>query len=447
MAELTYVELKINLVHYFVASEKYKAEKGSSENVTYLLNKNNKHQLIVLSLIDFDEKKIDEIAKTLKSAKHDKVEVLKIALFKTTKTDNTIVIGEPVFYKDELKELFPKLANFDLRKNKSDDEEEISDEEIAEMLSNPEKAQNKELRELTSKIKQGFTPVTWLFTILFFILPIASFALSFWFSAKGSSYLRVGVVSSLFFGGSDRNLTVLAGQWWRLLTYGFNAGTGDSFLGLIESVIVGMLIFSTSRYVEVVTGSLKLIISIMVAYVLAGFATTALPITVIGGSYVILAALVGVLGFSTAKKKTPVSIISKGKLIVPVIALILLPLFDSNFMNYLLLIFGAGFSGSIMFFWNYNYKSVSFDIAAPAITLGVGIILPIVLIFAYSPIPAISEADVYTIQSYLEQGWIKTTNSGTDVLHSIGWGSLGFDLRSYDDGSLYYVVLDSGVHR
>lgn len=447
MADLTAIELKINLVHYFLQVEKFKADKSSSENTTYLTSKTGNYQMIVISLVEFDEEKISAISKTLKNAKHDKTNVLKIALFPTSKTDdNIIVISEPIFYKDELKEIFPKISKLELRKTKKDDEEDISDEEMVEMLSNPEKAQNKELRELTAKIKQGFTPITWAITILFFIVPIATYAISIWFSMKGSSYLKNGSVNALFFGASDRNLTILAGQWWRIFTYGFNSGPATSFMGLIETIILGMLIYSTSRYVEAAVGPLKLFVSIIGAYILAGLFTTALPNSIVGGSYVILAALVGVLGFSTAKKKSPVSVISKGKLIVPIIVLVIVPFFDANFVNYLLLILGAGFSGSIMYFWNYNYKATSYDIIAPAITLGVGLVLPIVLIFAYSPVPAFSGADIYTIQSYLEQGWIKSTDKATALLNNVGWKSLSFSTLTQDD-VIYYVVLDSGVVR
>lgn len=450
MADLTYIELKINLVHYFLHVEKYKALSMSSENVTYLSHKTAENQLIVISLVEFDEELITKISSDMKNAKHDKVNVLKIALSKDVARDeNTIVIGEPIFYKDELKEKFPKISKLELRNtNNNDSDEAIPEEEMMEMLQHPEKAQNKELRELTAKIKQGFIPVTWLLTTLFCLLPIVSFALSYWYSAKGSSYMSNGSVVSLFFGASDRNLTILGGQWWRLFTYGFNCGPATTqVFGLIESIVIGMLVYSTSKYVEAAVGPLKLISSVVVAYILAGFVSTAIPSAIVGGPYAILAALVGVLGFSTAKKNSPISIISKGKLILPLIVLVIVPFFDGNMINYLMLIVAVGFSGSIMFFWNYNYKAVSFDLIAPSIILGVGLILPIVLIFAYSPVPAYSGEDIYTIQSYLEQNWIKDLAKGSNILHKVGWGSLGFKLEPDADGNEYIQLITTGDAR
>jgi hypothetical protein len=429
MADITYANLKLGLVHFLLKLYKYKANKASSEYVTYLENKNAQYPLIVLSTVEFDQVTIDQLAATLRSAKHDKVNVLKIALNNDAKpAPDLIVIDNPIFYKDKLRELFPNIdkLHIEAANDVVDDNEELSPEDLSEMLSDPEHAENKELRELTAKIRSGFTPVAWILFVMFMVLPIASLALTFWYGSKGSSYLSYGSVSALVFGGSDRNLTILAGQFWRIFTFGLNGGTGSIFVAGVEVLIIGFLIYSVSKYTEAAIGSLRLFVGVFIAYVLTGLFMTSVPKAITAGPYVILATLFSMLGFSTSRKKSPITVISRSKMILPGIVLLLLPLFDSNFTNYLVLIVAAGVSGSVMFLWNYNYKKVAFDLAAPLIIIGVALILPITLALSYSPIPADAGEDIYTIQTYLEIGWIKEINTGTNVLHHIGWTQLSF---------------------
>jgi hypothetical protein len=162
MADITYANLKLGLVHFLLKLYKYKANKASSEYVTYLENKNAQYPLIVLSTVEFDQVTIDQLAATLRSAKHDKVNVLKIALNNDAKpAPDLIVIDNPIFYKDKLRELFPNIdkLHIEAANDVVDDNEELSPEDLSEMLSDPEHAENKELRELTAKIRSGFTPV------------------------------------------------------------------------------------------------------------------------------------------------------------------------------------------------------------------------------------------------------------------------------------------------
>src|SRR5699024_1150319 len=126
-------------------------------------------------------------------------------------------------------------------------------------------------------------------------------------------------------------------------------GPNSLFTGLIETIIIGLLIMSNAKYLEIAIGKTKLIVILLITYALTGFALTGIPKAIIGGPYVILAILMGMLGYASFKKDGPLAVISQAKLIVPTAALILIPLFDSNMYNYLVLLLAFSISACMMY--------------------------------------------------------------------------------------------------
>ncbi|AGR41440.1 hypothetical protein [Spiroplasma taiwanense] len=427
-------ELKLNLVNYFVKVEKYKAvEKFSSDYVSYLVNKKNQYKIIRITIGSpvSSDKNLEQLKEELKEAKRQKIQILNIAITSDKielEFEGKLVIVDSVeLAMKRLVKIFPKINSLEKRfKNQLKEEDEdgienISTEEVIEMLTNPSKSSNLKLKNAVARMNRH-SNISIVLSLIFIIMPIVTVILSFMFFSNSSIN---GYVVDLFFGGTNRNLTINGQQWWRVFTYGFTTNSGGIIFALIQIFFISGMAIKLSRYTEGLVGSIKFAAAVFITYPLAGFfvSTSSVSETYIySGSLGFLASIVGILGVTTwSKKREAIQLFSKNRLVIPIIMLVIYPLFTSSYFQYILIIASAAISTSITVLLTYDWKNSRDKLFILPIFILAACILAA---FTFTFIPSFSSAhDIYSLNAislYKQKGYISI--EGANKLFNLnGW--------------------------
>ncbi|AHI53105.1 rhomboid family intramembrane serine protease [Spiroplasma culicicola] len=411
-------DIKLSLVHYFIKVEKYKANNEFSNNyISYLINPKNRNQIIVISIGQADnEKELKQLKESLKTAKREHIEVLNIIITDQI-IENSICISSFDNIVTQLGKYYPKIVNL---KEPEKDEEQMSEEEMLETLQNPSKSSNIKLKNLVSRM-QSNSFVSMGLTLIFFVIPIVCFA--FWFFIAGGSWLQYSDVSSLFFGGTNKALTIYAGQYWRIFTYGFNTMSLGIIGFLFETIIMGAMVLKLSKYTEGIIGSWKFALIMFITYPMTGlFVSVMVPGVVFSGILGFMASVIASLGVTTwVKKNDPITLFSKNRLLMPIIIMILYALFFKSGYDLILIVAAAGIAGSMTMLFTYDYSKPDFYLAFPIIMLVGLILMPIICIFIPTYSLAPEGTTIYALIEYARHGILSVDKVNEILLKDNGW--------------------------
>ncbi|ALD66665.1 rhomboid family intramembrane serine protease [Spiroplasma cantharicola] len=420
---INFNQLKLNLVHYFVKVEKYKAlEKYSNDYVSYLINPKAKFKIIRVTLGSpvTTDKNLNEIKETLKSQKREKIEILNIALsdsdigielegttFSVSNLENT---------KIKLKPYFSKIDSIE-EPEKETKEDYISDEEMVEILKDPTKSSNLKFKKAIQRMNRN-SPISIFLIAIFIIMPSITAVLSLlWFP------LTNGLSIDLFFGATNRNLTIVGQQWWRIFTYGFTSNSSGIFMALIQIFVAGSAI-KLARYTEGLVGSIKFAIAIFITYPLVGFfvsATVPTQQAVFSGGLGFMASVLGVLAVTTwDKKREPIQLFSKNRMVFPILCLVIYPLFLAQAHLYIMIIASAAISSSIYLLLIYKKETLDKLIILPIIILTISLLLPLTFSLISYYAPAHDPYSVGSLQLYVMKNWM-TSEKANSIIIKNGW--------------------------
>lgn len=423
-------DLKLNLVNFLIKTEGYKVSKNDSNTCSFLINKKAKNPIVIISLGSLAEKHITiakEIKKNLKTANREKINMLNIVLGNANFNENddfqTIIISDLNFFVEQLKDLFPNIVNMSKNDNNDKADKQMSDEEIMSTLLDPQNSNDQEFKRINNKIKNSPSIMTYILIAIFAFGPITIFFVSVYFvRMKNLIMLQYSEISSLFFGGLDHNLTIVVGQYWRILTWGMTPGPfGSSIFTMVFLFFILIYMLNISKYAEHYIGKLKYISAVLLAYIFTGFFIANGILTgVEGGPIVILSAIIGALGASIIGKKTTTTVMAKNKLIIGIIIVAVIPLLNRDVNSYMIAIISCGLSMSFIYMFNYKYKKMDYLIAIP--------ILIIIGVFTSSLtmliIPKYTQAEngntIGVLQSYWQIGFYSHNNLNS-IFDKIGW--------------------------
>ncbi|WP_338984594.1 hypothetical protein [Spiroplasma endosymbiont of Diplazon laetatorius] len=417
-------ELKLNLVHYFVKVEKYKAlEQYSNDYVSYLVNPKAKFKVIRVTVGSpvTTDKNLEEIKANLKEQKREKIEILNLAISDTdidiALEGTTLSFSSLESSKTKLKPYFSKINSLK-EAEKNEVEENISDEEMIEILQDPTKSSNIKFKKAVSRMNRN-SPISLLLLTVFFVMPLITMVLSMmWFQGQ------IGPHLDLFFGATNRNLTIVGGQWWRIFTYGFTANSNGFLMALIQIFFLTGATIKIARYTEGLVGSLKFALAVFITYPLVGFfvsATMPSQTAVFSGGLGFMASVVGVLGVTTwDKKREPIQLFSKNRMIFPILCLVIYPLFLGQAYLYIMIIASAAISASIYLLSTYKKENMDKLIILPITILVAAFFLPLTLslINYYSPAHDIYSAT--TLLYYVANGFMSEKRAN-EILWNNHW--------------------------
>ncbi|WP_166508456.1 hypothetical protein [Spiroplasma chinense] len=415
-------DLKLLLVHYFIKVEKYKADLVESDDyISVLVNPKNKTQLIAIGIGELSgvEGKIFKVKEKHTSGKREAFNVLKISITEESFKD-VVCVSNLKEAKAQLIKDFPKITSLEETKQE-ESEPDLSEEEILESLKNPNSSENKKLKKLVSSMNTQ-TAVSMSLMVLFCIIPIITFGLWIFLSTKVDGLAHTGI-ASLFFGGSNRALTIVGHQFWRIFTYGFSLHSAGIFGALIEVAIVLVLYIRLARYTEGIIGSWKYAFIMFVTYPLTGFFLSVMvPGMVFTGILGFASSTITVLGVTTWNKKSDtVTLFSKNRLILPLLVMIMYTILFKDSSDYLIIVTAAGISGSITLLFTYDYSRPDFYLAFPIIMLIGLILLPFIFLFVPSYGIAPDFVSMYTLAFYAQTGVMKTNYLNNIIYNLNGW--------------------------
>ncbi|AHB36574.1 rhomboid family intramembrane serine protease [Spiroplasma apis] len=381
-------ELKLNLVHFLIKVEKYKAlPKYSNENISYLVNPKNKFQIVCVTIGNpvTSDKNLEEIKNTVKSAKREKLNTLIIALtsnLEISLVDGTLIdVDSLETIKTKLSNHFPRINSLVIEKN--EDSPEIDEEELLASLKNPSESSNIKLKNLAARMTTN-SALSILLGAMFIILPIVTYIMWTMLNMRNpNTPLKSDAVASLFFGATNRSLTVIGQQYWRIFTYGFTANNGGLLKAIIEVFIIGSLTLKLSKYTEGVLGTLKFASITLITYVLAGlFVSVMIPFGQFNGVLGFTASTIAALGVTTwDKKNDTVIIFSKNRIIMPLLIMIAYSLFFKTTNEIILIVTASGISGALTMLMTYNYKNLDRYFVMPVVMIAGFVIIPIIFLF------------------------------------------------------------------
>ncbi|AKU79497.1 hypothetical protein [Spiroplasma turonicum] len=421
-------KLKLNLINYLIKVEKYKSQPDfSNEYATYLVNDKKEYKIIRVTIgtpVSSDAN-LDKIKSKIKSGKRDKINILNIVF--AFEASDIVVEGETLVI-ESIESMKIKLGKIFQRINKivieQDDDVEINDlsnEELYDMLSNPSKSDNVKLKTAVARMKTPTFNSSIIF-LLFFVLPIASLLIYLFYFSKYN--ISTGAID-LFFGAINRNLASVGNQWWRILTYGFSANIYGTLPTLILIFFVSSNAIKLSRYTESLVGQWKFSVATFSSYILAGFFVSTLMSgtnDIFSGPLVILACVVGVLSVTTWNRKAdPVVLFSKNRLIFPLILLLLFPFLVGKYNDYVIIIVGMASSASITLLFQYDWKNTDKFLILPIFILIAPFAVAFSAIFIPVASPPVDTVNTLTaLQMYYNYN-IFNHEQLNNILESNGW--------------------------
>jgi len=341
-----YWKTKQNLISFFQELGYLTYGASEKKKTSYLYSKNENIHVIKISITDKKPTQDNDNEITyLRNKIHDQindasapVNVYEIYLTdkfennKVTNSQQTILITDNWEYLvDNLRSEFPQITSFQetLEAENSDSQPMTKGDFNIEDVKSPEE-QQKKVAFLNLQLRNGKSFGTMLIFSLFLVIPlligITSIIL---FRIPLNAPADVGERSALVFGATTYQLTILGGQWWRILTYGFSSSSN-----ILSIIMLGVMIFmalTRLRLNEVMMGTGKLIGTFFISYLLLGFFISVLSFSPVSSSLgVPLAILLGMQALNAGGSKTVLALTAKRQLIFPIIFLFVINLLISG---------------------------------------------------------------------------------------------------------------------
>ncbi|WP_338971323.1 rhomboid family intramembrane serine protease [Spiroplasma endosymbiont of Panorpa germanica] len=431
---------RLTLVNYFIKKEGYKPQKTqNNDEISYLYNSNAKIKIIRIKATSGDgdfrnDAIIDDIAKKSKNASREKIEILWIYLDNSTNIKDETVESDIKIFGDKnnlVTKLKPFFANIDKLKfsdKKADDEiiVDLKDQEqvkkLIEDLDDKNSDVSKKFQEFHNKIQGGQLIGTWIATALFSFVPILIFLYLTFFSGGVVGFDPDSI--KLFAGGTNFNLTILGGQFWRVFTYGFSGATGSL---ITDFIIIGINFYALkklSSYTENLIGALKMMVIIFVGYIICGLIFSILiPSKVFGGPIVISAILFGALLIKVSGKHDVISILTKKEMIYPGFFIFMFPLFELNESTYWVISAGFCVGMGLSIILNSNYKDgFSGRLFSGYFIVATFLFLPLIMLLVPTYIPAMHNSTINSLGMYIQRGFLKV-EMANEIIGKIGWKS------------------------
>ncbi|WP_250136697.1 hypothetical protein [Mesoplasma whartonense] len=254
-----------------------------------------------------------------------------------------------------------------------------------------------------------------IFLLLFIIVPlIFQLLITIW------GYDYTDDIAKLFSGGTTYHLTFLGGQGWRVLTYGMSALSSNWFVGFAIIILVGFSMYGLLKLNEFYMSTWKFILSFLISYLLLGYFSSVLtPNYTTGSALPIYGMTLGMLALNVSGSKTLFAQVSKSKLILPIIFLIILPIFVSG-MEYIPILVGLCLGGATSFLFTYDYKNANWRLSLPLVVLLIGILLPSIMLTIPIYVPGKDGVVIYTLMFYVDRH-LMSIDKANNLLHKIGW--------------------------
>lgn len=273
----------------------------------------------------------------------------------------------------------------------------------------------KKLSSFSTRFKKTPYYGSGIFLLLFVILPLVFQLLT---TIWGYNY--TDDIAKLFSGGTTYHLTFLGGQGWRVLTYGMSALSSNWFVGFAIIILVGFSLYGLLKLNEFYMSTWKFILSFLVSYLLLGYFSSVLtPNYTTGSTLPIYGMTLGMLALNVSGSKTLFAQVSKSKLILPIIFLIILPIFISG-MEYVPVLVGLCLGGATSFLFTYDYKHAGWRLSLPLIVLLIGILLPSIMLAIPIYVPGKDGVVIYTLMFYVDRH-LMNIDKANNLLHKIGW--------------------------
>lgn len=229
----------------------------------------------------------------------------------------------------------------------------------------------------------------------------------------------------LLSGGTIRSLAIEGGQWWRILSYGLAMNGYGVLINAIVFLTLGLVFWKMLKFNEAISGPFRTGAAFIGAYVLNGFALSALGGPFIyGGFFTLTPIVVGMVVGTVNSHKNQVFDFMRWKLIWPFFLLIFLPLFTSAgdwISSAFGFVIGMAIMNLVYFRANRSRWTISFSIFALVLIFGLS------LIFVLMPLPyGLAEDQVvrqmFLVQSYHHLGL--TRDGANAILNRLNWAEL-----------------------
>ncbi|QHX35991.1 rhomboid protease GluP [Spiroplasma sp. TIUS-1] len=426
----------LDKISNYLLSKKYK--KTSSGGDLYFVNKKETPSIVRIAIDEFDVNR-EQLDLEIKSLTKDEISPSIIEILLTYKKglelSNVIIVDS---FAAANKVLSKQFKNFKVEKNVVEKEEEakhISAEELIANLQNPSKSSDEKLKKVINSFENP-TIYTKLFAGVFVLVPVMVFIVALFIFSSNSFFSKYGntEINNLFFGALDYKLTVVANQWWRILTYGLAPDYQvNSMTTIIQLVLFGWITYIMVKYASSMLGILKAAGTFALAYVITGFALAFVAQTSsISGQIIPLAIITGLVSAVVVNptKKTSgmfLTLFTKRRLVLPYIALVLYLLFFSknvpNDFLYIGMGFGMGFLASIIVNFDYNDKKNNKDKAwvAPLVIVVSVVVVMMILVFINKYNPAINSNTIYTLALQVKMGLISLDKANDILLNNLKW--------------------------
>ncbi|WP_146637557.1 hypothetical protein [Spiroplasma clarkii] len=372
---MNFNELKLSLVDYLIRVERYKPSKLSDEKTSYLVNKRQSKKIVVVTIgVPMEnDRKLQEIKTNISNGKRERIETLTIAVT-SDNLKGAVCVEDLEEAKIKLKDYFSKIVKLTTA---LPDEKQYTDEEILDQLQNPSNSTNQKLKDLISSMNNR-SAVSIIFSVFFIIMPLVTYVLWIYLSRADEDLLN-SFVASLFFGGSTKALTIDAGQYWRILTYGFNNINYGIFIAPVQIIFAILVVIKTARYTEKIIGSWKFAFIIFATYILTGlFVTILMPTVQIAGIMVFVISVISVLGVTTwNKKRNAISIYSNSRFLLPLIAVLVYMIFLPH-GDVVSILAALALSSAITLFFTYDYKHIDLFLGIPIIIVAGFLFVPLI---------------------------------------------------------------------
>ncbi|AHI53996.1 putative rhomboid-like transmembrane protein [Spiroplasma sabaudiense Ar-1343] len=441
------------LVNYFIKKEGYKPHKTkNNDEVSYLYNNNAKIKVIRIKSSSGDDDFlndtiVDKLVTDLKEAARARAEVIWIYLDDTNSmsekntNSNIKIVGNEKNLISQLKPYFPKIETLKFESDNTKDEivVDLKDQEqvkkFIEDLDDSNSNVSKKFKEFHSKIQSGQLIGTWINLALFSFLPVLLFFyITFWASGAVS---YGGDSVKLFLGGTNYNLTILGGQFWRVLTYGvaIEMSPNGLFIILIFLVVNFVILRKLSAFAENTIGFIKTMLIVFISYVIAGLVLSVmLPGKVSGGPLIISAILIGAIFIKTLGKSDVISILVKRSIIMPLVILLISPILFANDSLYWEISAGFMIGCGVTIIFNASYKGMSLELATGYLMTFGFLATPLIMLLVPAFTPAYHNATINALAMYIQSGFIKL-GMANSIFDKIGW-----DLAFVLDGNVLVLM-------
>jgi len=441
-----YWKTKENLIKFFQEMGYLTYGSTDTKKTTYFYSKDEKVHVIKISITDKKPNDVDDNELTyLKNKVRDQINdssvlinVYEIYLsdkFENNKVLNpqqTILIANSWEYLvDNLRPEFPQITNFAQTLEEEADSASMAKGDFnIDDVKSPED-QQKKVAFLNLQLRNGKSLGTMLIFSLFLAIPLVIAIVSLIIlRIPLNARNEIGQAASLVFGATNYQLTVLGGQWWRVLTYGFSSST--NWIAIIMLLLMAWLSLKNLRLNEVMMGTKKILGTFFISYLLFGFFASVLSFNPINASLGIpLAIILGMQALNAGGSKTVLALTAKRQLFFPIILLIIISALDgqSGMNGVIANLTAFTIGGAVSMMFNYDYTKLNWRLILTCLIIIAIILIPIVMLLIPTYVPAVDDRVIYSLQFYLSAKFMNVDQANS-IVDKIGWGNIEWSMQS-----------------